>query len=83
MQVLLHPVSTEKAIEMINSKNTITYMVDQRAKKSEIKEEFEKMFNVKVESVSTANMPNNTKKVFIKLVPASKAGDVAVKLKLV
>ena len=83
MKVLLYPLATEKAINMIDRDNVITYVVDMRAKNSEIKEEFENTFAVKVERVSTARMPQNVKKAYIKVAKKFKAGDIALKLKLV
>ena len=38
---LNYPLSTEKSIGIIEKGNTITYMVDFRASKAEIKKEFE------------------------------------------
>ncbi|MGC8568167.1 MAG: 50S ribosomal protein L23 [Candidatus Micrarchaeia archaeon] len=83
MSILKHPVSTEKAIGMIDKDNVITYIVDFRASKNEIRKEFERLFGVKVSTINAANTQKNTKKVFIKLAPGYKASDVAIKLKLV
>ncbi|MEM0149739.1 MAG: 50S ribosomal protein L23 [Candidatus Micrarchaeaceae archaeon] len=83
MAVLIYPLATEKAIGSIERSNTITYIVNQSATKTAIKNEFEKTFGVKVREVRTANMPSNTKKAYIKLSKEFKATDVAVKLKLV
>jgi len=83
MKVLMYPVSTEKAINMINKDNIITFVVDSRASKAEIKKDFESTFSVKVNSISTMVSPQNTKKAFIRLAPEYKATDIAIKLKLV
>jgi ribosomal protein L23 len=83
MSILKYPLTTEKSVGIVDRNNTITYMVDQRASKTEIKKEFEKTFNVKVNSINTINMPKNAKKAFIKLAKGYNASDVAVKLKLV
>jgi large subunit ribosomal protein L23 len=83
MSMLIYPLATEKAIGSVERDNTITYIVSQNATKPKIKEEFEKTFEVKVKEVRIANMPNNTKKAYIKLSKGFKATDVAVKLKLV
>jgi len=68
---------------MIERDNIITYVVSMSATKKEIKEEFEKKFNVKVASVSTIREPSNKKKAYIKLTPQYKASDIALKLKLI
>jgi large subunit ribosomal protein L23 len=83
MTVLRYPLATEKAIGTISKRNTITYIVDFRASKKDILKEIEEKFGVKVASVKTANLPNNTKKAFITLAKGSNASDVAMKLKLV
>lgn len=83
MTVLRYPLATEKSVGFIDRNNVITYVVDYRATKPQITEEFEKLFNVKVEKIRTENMPPNYKKAFIKLTKAYKASDVAIKLKLV
>ncbi|MGC8587190.1 MAG: 50S ribosomal protein L23 [Candidatus Micrarchaeia archaeon] len=83
MKVLMYPVSTEKAINMINKDNIITFVVDSRAKKTEIVKDFESTFGVKVKDISTMVSPQNTKKAFIRLAPEYKATDIAIKLKLV
>ena len=83
MAILKYPVATEKAISMIDRKNVITFIVDFRATKTEIKKEFEAMFGVKIDKINAVNMPNNSKKVYIKVAKGQKASDVATKLKLV
>jgi len=83
MSILKYPLATEKSVGIVDRGNTITYIVDSRASKTEIKKEFEKMFNVRVSRINTINMPRNTKKAFIKLAKGSNATDVALKLKLV
>jgi large subunit ribosomal protein L23 len=83
MAVLKYPLATEKSVGFIDRSNVITYVVDYRATKTQITDEFEKLFGVKVEKIRTSNMPNNNKKAFIKLAKGYKASDVAIKLKLV
>ncbi|MDE1870691.1 MAG: 50S ribosomal protein L23 [Candidatus Micrarchaeota archaeon] len=83
MSILRYPLATEKSVGIVDRGNTITYVVDQRASKKEIKAEFEKSFNVKVKSINIINMPKNAKKAFIKLAKGYNATDVALKLKLV
>jgi ribosomal protein L23 len=83
MSILKYPLATEKSVGIVDRNNTITYVVDSRASKEEIKKEFEKSFAVKVKSINTINLPKNTKKAFIKLAKGFNAADVALKLKLV
>ncbi|MCL5440311.1 MAG: 50S ribosomal protein L23 [Candidatus Marsarchaeota archaeon] len=83
MKVLQYPLATEKAITQIERNNEITFIVDFRSTKTEITEEFESTFKVKVDSVNIINQSDNNKKAVIKLDKAFKAGDVAIKLKIV
>ena len=83
MGVLMYPVGTEKAIGRIDRNNEIEYIVSLSATKSLIKEEFEKLFGVKVDNVRVLNTFQNRKKAIIKIGKESKASDIAVKLKLV
>ncbi len=80
---LNYPLATEKSIAVIEKGNIITYMVDFRSSKADIKKEFEERFGVKVAAVRIATTPRNEKKAFIKLAKGSKASDIAMKLKLV
>jgi ribosomal protein L23 len=83
MGILRYPVSTEKAINQISRNNIITYVVDYRASKPQIKKEFESIFGVKVSNIRSINTIMNTKKVFIEVSKAYRAEDIAKKLKLV
>lgn len=73
------PITTEKAVKLIELENTLLFEVDDINNKTEIKKEFEKIFNVKVEKVRTHSM-NNKKLAYIKLKKENPAIDVATKL---
>ncbi len=81
MNVLLYPLGTEKAINKIEKDNIITYVVDMKANKKDIKETFEKQFGVKVDKINVAI--GKVKKAYIKLNKNYNARDIAIKLKLV
>ena len=83
MKVLLYPIATEKAINMIEKNNIITFMVDLRSKKPEIKKDFEDTFNVKVDRVNVEIEAKNRKRAYIRIGKQFKASDIALKLKLV
>lgn len=82
-EILKHPYLTEKSISLVEKENKIVFIVNRKANKKEIKEAFEKLFEVKVESVNTQIMPNGEKKAIIKLKPEFKASDIATKLGMV
>ena len=79
---LIKPITTEKAIRMLELENKITFLVDRGSNKIEIRKEMEKSFNVKVEGVTTM-IKNNKKTAIIKLKEGSPAIDVATKLGLI
>lgn len=81
--ILLAPIKTEKAIGKIEYENTLTFVVDMKANKDAIKAEVEKLFSVKVDSVKTFITPKGKKHALVRLDKASKADDVATKLKMI
>ena len=80
--ILKFPLRTEKAIKLIETENTIVFVVDSRASKQGIKKELQEQFNVKVQAVNTQNK-GNQKVAYIKLKPENKAIDIATKLGLI
>ena len=82
-KILKYPYMTEKSVSLIDKENKIVFVVDRKARKKQIKEAFEKLFEVKVEKVNTEITLNGEKKAYIKLDPKFKARDVATKLGLV
>lgn len=80
MKVIKEILSTEKAIKLIESANTLTLIVDRKSTKKDIKAEVEKVFNVKVLKINTTITPSGEKKAYVKLAPEFKASDVAHKL---
>ncbi len=81
-ETILHPVATEKAINMIESENKIVFIVDKKATKRDVKRTVEELYNVKVESVNTLISPDGKKKAFVKLSPESSAAELSMKLKI-
>lgn len=79
--ILIKPLATEKAIRLLESENKITFIVDRRTNKQEIKKEVEKTFKVKVDSMST-HIRNNQKIAIIRLKKENPAIDVATKIGL-
>jgi len=82
-KVLHYPYITEKSVALVERENKITFVVNRKANKKEIKEAFEKVFEVKVEKVNTEITMKGEKKAIIKLKPEFKAADVAVKLGMI
>lgn len=61
-KVILGPVVTEKASRVAESNNQVVLKVLPDANKTEIKHAVEKMFDVKVESVTTMNVKGKSKR---------------------
>ena len=81
--IIEYPVLSEKAVGMIEKENKIVFAVRKDATKQQIKDEVEKLYNVKVDSVNTVRSMKGTKKAYVKLSNESKATDLATKLKII
>ena len=80
MTVILYPLISEKAVQLINTRNTIVFIVDRKATKSQIKREIEELYNVKVKKVNTLITPDGRKKAYVKLSDEYDASELAAKL---
>ncbi|VVC01027.1 50S ribosomal protein L23 [uncultured archaeon] len=83
MVSILYPVTNEKAIGLIEFQNTLTFVVQNKSTKPEIKKDVEELFEVKVASVNTLLTPTGKKRAYVRLKEGFKADDVAAKLKIV
>lgn len=77
----MKPLVTEKAVRMIEAENVLTFELDQRMKKEEIKKEIEEIFNVKIDRIRTL-IRDNKKVAYVKLNKKYLAIDIATKLGL-
>lgn len=80
MNVLLYPSLTEKSVGMVEKENKIVFIVRKNASKFDIKNAFEKLFDVKVEKVNTLVDAKGNKKAYIRLAKEYKAVDIATRL---
>ncbi len=55
--VIIRPILTEKSMRLMDNGNKFTFEVAKNADKVEIRNAVEHLFNVKVESVNTINVP--------------------------
>ncbi|MFH1431502.1 MAG: 50S ribosomal protein L23 [Nanoarchaeota archaeon] len=78
---MIKPIVTEKAVMMIESQNILTFNVDKKMTKDDVKKQIEDLFSVKVEKVRTLTKENK-KYVYVKLKKDFLAIDVATKLGL-
>ena len=79
--IIKGPIMTEKSANLAQNSNTITFSVDTKANKVQIKQAIEKIFNVKVESVNTINVRPRKKRVGKYTGYTSKVKKAIVKLK--
>ena len=62
LEIIKTPLVTEKSNDS-KENNKYTFLVSEKATKTEIKEAIERIFKVKVESISTLNIKVKTKRV--------------------
>ena len=81
-EVILYPLMTESSSLMVEKENKLVFIVDLKAKKSDVRKAVEKLYEVKVEGVNILIASGGEKKAFVKLTPDFRAADVAIKLGL-
>ena len=77
--ILLHPYVTEKTLNLMESFNSIMFIVKEGATKHDIKKAFEELFEVQVESVNVKHTRYG-KQAIIKLTKDYKADDVGMRI---
>lgn len=82
MVVIKSPFITEKVTNLIDSENTMEFLVDIRANKSQIKEDLEKLYDIEVLKVRTMIIPQGEKKAVVKLAGDGAANELATRLGL-
>jgi large subunit ribosomal protein L23 len=80
--MILKPITTEKAVKMIDVDNVLLFEIPRQSRKEEIKKEVESIFKVKVEKVRTL-IRGNRKIAYVKLNKSNLAIDVATKLGMI
>ena len=79
-EVVKYPLLSEDAVTLLEAENKITFIVDTRSDKHDIKRAIEQLYEVRVDQVRTLITPEGDKKAFVKLSPDFKAADLAVRL---
>lgn len=80
--VIKFPVSTEKAIRLMEAENKLVFVVHAKATKPDIKKAVEELFKAKVASVNTLVLPTGEKRAYVKFAPDQPAIDIATSLGL-
>ena len=81
--VIITPLSTEKAIRMIEQQNKLAFIIDLKANSEQVKKEIERRFKVKVEQVNIMHDTLGRKKAYVKLTKDYNALDIATDLALI
>ena len=79
-EVLKYPLLSEDAVTLLEAENKITFIVDLRSDKHDVKRAVQELYEVRVAKVNTLITPEGDKKAFVKLTPDFKAADLAVRL---
>ncbi|MEK6928034.1 MAG: 50S ribosomal protein L23 [Nanoarchaeota archaeon] len=77
--MIMKPVTTEKAVKLIDVENTLIFEVPKEVTKPEIQKEVEHLFKVKVDKIRTL-IHLNKKFAYIRLNKNNLAADIATKL---
>lgn len=80
--MILKPVTSEKAVKLIDLDNTLLFQVEKKENKITIKNEVEKVFEVKVKKVKTL-IRQNKKYAYVKFAKENPAIDIATKLGMI
>jgi len=79
-EVVLYPLISEDAVTLIEAENKLTFIVNLKAGKNDVRRAVEELYEVKVDKVNLLVTPEGMKKAYVKLEPEFKAADLAVKL---
>jgi len=81
-KVIKYPLSTEKAIRLMESENKLIFVIDNSATKQQVKEAVEELFKAKVIKVNTVKDIKGGKRAYVKFAFDTPAIDIATKLGL-
>jgi len=79
---MIKPITSEKAVRLIEAENTLLFETERQRKKQEIKKEIEEVFKVKVENIRVF-IRGNKKYAYVRLDKKNLAIDVATRLGMI
>ena len=82
-RIIKYPLSTEKAMLLIDTQNKLVFVVDRKATKQDIKDAIEKLFKVKVKKINTFIANDGKKHAYVKFPSEVQARDIATQLGLI
>ena len=80
MNVIEHPLVTEKAMDQMDFDNTLQFIVHIDADKSSIQDELERRYDVTVDSLNTMVTPQGEKKAVVRLSEDDDAQEIASRI---
>ncbi|MCR4368432.1 MAG: 50S ribosomal protein L23 [archaeon] len=80
LKVLKYPLITEKAVNMIDSENKLTFVIDSNATKMDVKASIEELYGVKVRGVNIQRDMKARKRAIVTIDKKYKADDIATKI---
>ena len=78
--IIIKPHVTEKTMNLIDLNNEITFIVNRKANKNQIKRAFEELYDEQVAKVNTLINTKGEKVAYIKLVEEEMAEELAVRI---
>jgi large subunit ribosomal protein L23 len=81
--MILNPISTEKALRLMQTENKLLFRIEKSANKQDVKKEIEEKFKVKVAKVTTYITTKGDKRAYVKLTKQYPATDVATNLGMI
>jgi len=82
-EVIIRPVTSEKAVRLMEGQNIITLIVNSKSNKQKIKKAVQELFKVKVLKVNTLHSTKNEKKAYVKLSDDDNALDIGADLGMI
>ncbi|KAI9266432.1 ribosomal protein L23/L15e core domain-containing protein [Phascolomyces articulosus] len=82
-RVVRNPLNSETAMKKIEEHNTLTFIVDVKANKHQIKDAVKRLYDVEALKVNTLIRPDGKKKAYVRLTADVDALDVANKIGLI
>ncbi|KAF7727120.1 60S ribosomal protein L25 [Apophysomyces ossiformis] len=79
-RVVRYPLNTETSMKKIEEHNTLTFIVDVKANKRQIKDAVKRLYDVEAAKINTLIRPDGQKKAYVRLTADVDALDVANKI---
>ena len=79
-KIIKYPVSTEKAVRLMKKDNKLTFIVERKSTKLDIKKALEHIYKLKISEINTVITNKGLKKAYIKLSKETTALDIATQI---